>query len=109
MVDPALGSLRGCVVINRALSAMASSHLGAQQLTTFLAELPDMHASSTIAACTGPGPRGGFVDLGVAVGPVCAVMVSRSVAVGIESHERDGSLERFRGGLTAILAGHLPE
>jgi hypothetical protein len=107
MVDPAIGSLRGCVVINGALSATASSHPGAQQLTTFLAELPDMHAASTIAASTGPGPRGGFAGLGVAVGPVCAVMVSRSVAVGIESYERDGSLERFRDGLTAILAGHL--
>jgi hypothetical protein len=102
-VEIALNSMRGCVAINGALSPSASTHPAAQQLTVFLGEFADTNAADAIAAATGPGSRGGFAGVGVAGGPVCAVMVSRSVMKGVAAYESEVSLERFRAGLVTIL------
>lgn len=103
VVETALDSITGCVTINGAFSPTATTRPGTQQLTVFLGEFSDSNDASTIAAATGPASRGGFAGLGIAVGPVCAVMVSRSVVEGIDSYEDEKSLERFRASLLAVL------
>jgi len=102
-VETALDSMRACVAINGALLPSVSARPGAQQLTVFLGEFADSNAAGAIAAATGPGSRGGFAGIGVAGGPVCAVMVSRSVMQGVDAYEGEVSLERFRAGLVRIL------
>lgn len=104
-VESALRSIVACVNINGELAATASPEAAKQQLTVWLAECSDARAACTIAWAAGPGPGGGFEALSVAAGALCAVMISRSVMVGVEPDERAGSLERFRPGLSAVLAG----
>lgn len=52
----------------------------------------------------GPGPKGGFVGLGVQ--GRCAWLWSRGFVSGVTSYERGPSLDRLEAGLLAILTQH---
>lgn len=102
--ERALGSVVACVSVEAALAATASPAAADQRLTVWIVECSEAGAAATIAGAAGPGPRGGFEAIGIAAGPLCAVMISRSVMAGAGPYERAGSLERFRPGLSALLA-----
>jgi hypothetical protein len=76
-------------------------------LVTFIAEAAGPEDAKIISEAAGPGGSDAFAGLGVAAGPVFAVMVARSFVSGVDPYERGASLERFRRGLLAILWKHV--
>ena len=71
----------------------------------FVAETATPEAAQLLVAAAGPGSGSSFAALGVAVGRLCAVLVSRSFVHGTPSFETQASLQRFRSALLAGLAG----
>jgi hypothetical protein len=103
-LDVVLGALRGCVSVRGYLVGDSNSLQSEQMLLTFIAEATLPQGAETIAEASGPGASESFVGFGLANGPVCAVVVSRSIAVGVDGLETSQSIERFRSVLQGVLA-----
>ena len=98
-VGPAIASITGCVTVRGALPGQEWR----QHLLIFVAETGSSQAARTIAEAAGPGSGSSFAAVSAAAGPLCVVMIARSLVEGTPSIETQASLERFR----PVLAGAL--
>lgn len=97
-VEAARRRLRRCVTIHAKLPGSR-----AHMLLVFLVEAEeDRHAETVAAAARSQEPREA-VQLGIAVGRLCAVVVARSGVLGVPCIEDGRSFERFTAPVTAAL------
>jgi hypothetical protein len=104
--DPGLGSLigaaRGTITIQGRMRPAASPDHDSQQLTIFLLEATDADAAMRLVEMAKHG-RPDTALLGVAAGPLFALVVARSWVEGVASFEDTDSLARFRAPLRVVL------
>lgn len=94
--------IRGCLSVSA--RPTSDNHAMAQQMfAVWLAEAASPIEASTIAAAAVPKAGSGIAILGLASGPVCAVMVARSVVKEVPPVEDSKSLERFRLPLQRLI------
>ncbi|HET7015450.1 MAG TPA: hypothetical protein VFI65_16150 [Streptosporangiaceae bacterium] len=105
-LDQAFKEITGCVLVRGGVEA-AGSALEAQHLLMYLAETKTVEAAEIIARAAGPGSGTWFAGFGVAAGPLCAVLIARSVIAEVAPVETQPSLERFRPVLAAALGDAL--
>jgi hypothetical protein len=101
-LEPTLEGARAALSIWGHLHPDVTEHHADQQLTTWLVELADASAAERLAAHS-LTPRPGDALLGVASGVLFALVVARSVTMGVESFESVESLARFEPAVRAVL------
>ena len=104
-LEPAIRSITGCVRLQGSLADQTSPGARAQYMLVFLAETSDPRAARIIASATGPGTGSSIAALGIAAGPLCAVVIARSAVQGTPPVETGASLQRFRQPLVNALSG----
>jgi hypothetical protein len=97
-------ALRACVTIS-ARPESGAHGMPEQMFSVFLAEARNSGDAATIASAAVPKPGSESALLGVAAGPLCAVLVARSVVVGVEPIEDMQSVARFREPLLDAITG----
>jgi hypothetical protein len=102
-LEPATRSITGCVKLQGSLIDQTSPGAPAQYMLVFLAETSHPRAATIIASAAGPSSGSSFAALGIAAGPLCAVVIARSVVRGTPSVETRVSLQRFRQALVKAL------
>lgn len=90
--------LRRCVTV-RAEPPDSRAHF----LLVFLLEAEEDRYAETIAAAARDKRLQGAVELGIAVGSLCAVVIARSAVHGVPDIEDDRSLARLTAPITAAL------
>jgi hypothetical protein len=98
----ASNNLRGCLSVS-ARPKTDWHGMPDQMFSVWVAETANPNDSLAIAAAAAPKAGSEIAILGVASGPLCAVMVTRSVVMGVQPLENMESLERFRAPLQDAL------
>jgi len=101
-LEPILGAACGAVVIHGRLRPEVTPDHDHQQLTVWLVELGGDVAAERLARLS-LTPRPGDALLGLAAGPVFALVVARSAVMGTVSHEDSARLRRLEPATKAAL------
>jgi hypothetical protein len=88
-------ALRACLTVSARLESDGRG-MPDHMFSVFLAEARNSHEAEDIANSAVPKPGSETALMGVASGKVCAVLVARSVVVGVAPLEGMQSLTRFR-------------
>jgi hypothetical protein len=101
-LDETLRAIRAGATIRGQLRPEVDPSSTSQQLTIFLAELPDQRLAGKLLEMSRQ-PSEGFWRVGVAEGRLFSLTVARSFVQGVEAYETSESLGRFGSGIARIL------